>query len=178
MPPHHLPLFHPSINPPPQTPPNQNGTIAGWISNCLLLALLSLHSTLGPTPLSQQLSCPSCTEHQIIPIRNTQTSPPLKHITKWLQGVKNKTNHFAVIDKQTGQLMNYSQLIRHPAYHSDWTLSSTNEFRRLANRVGCKIKGANTVKFLKKSAIPVYLHNTTRKERTRPHALHSWGQLH
>jgi hypothetical protein len=61
----------------------------------------------------------------------------------------------AVMDKTTGKLLNYRQLIRHPAYHADWTLSSANEFGRLANGVGGRIKNpTNTIKFIPKSAIP------------------------
>jgi hypothetical protein len=60
----------------------------------------------------------------------------------------------AVMDKATGKLLNYRQLLRHPEYSADWQLSSANEFGRLANGVGGRVKGTNTIKFIKKSAIP------------------------
>ena len=44
--------------------------------------------------------------------------------------------------------------MRHPKYSADWQLSSANEFGRLANGVGGRVKGTNTIKFIKKSDIP------------------------
>ena len=54
-----------------------------------------------------------------------------------------------VIDKATGKMLNYRQLMRHPTYKKDWQLSSANEFGRLANGVGGRIKGTNTIKFIR-----------------------------
>ena len=44
--------------------------------------------------------------------------------------------------------------MRHPAYNADWTLSSANEFGRLANGVGGRVHGTNTITFIPKSAVP------------------------
>jgi len=60
----------------------------------------------------------------------------------------------AVMDKATGKMLNYRQLLRHPEYSADWQLSSANEFGRLANGVGGRVKGTNTIRFIKKSDIP------------------------
>jgi hypothetical protein len=60
----------------------------------------------------------------------------------------------AVMDKATGNMLNYCQLLRHPKYSADWQLSSANEFGRLTNGVGGRVKGTNTIKFIKKSKIP------------------------
>jgi hypothetical protein len=60
----------------------------------------------------------------------------------------------AVMDHDTGKLLNYRALLRHPAYHDDWTKSSANEFGRLANGVGGRIKGTNTIRFIQKRDIP------------------------
>jgi hypothetical protein len=60
----------------------------------------------------------------------------------------------AVIDKDTGRLLNYGQLLRHPDYQETWTKSSANEFGRLANGVGGRVKGTNTIKFIRKKDIP------------------------
>ena len=46
-------------------------------------------------------------------------------------------------------MLNYRQLMRHPTYKKDWQLSSANEFGRLANGVGGRIKGTNTIKFIR-----------------------------
>ena len=58
------------------------------------------------------------------------------------------------MDKTTGKMLNYRQLIRHPDYHADWTRSSANEFGRLANGVGGRIKGTNTIRFIPKAKVP------------------------
>jgi hypothetical protein len=60
----------------------------------------------------------------------------------------------AVLDKSTGKLLNYRQLLRHPVYQGDWTISSANEFGRLAQGVGGRIKGTDTIRFIRKSDIP------------------------
>jgi hypothetical protein len=60
----------------------------------------------------------------------------------------------AVMDKTTGKILNYRQLLRHPNYHADWTKSSANKFGRLANCVGGWVKGTNTILFVCKQDIP------------------------
>ena len=61
----------------------------------------------------------------------------------------------AVMDKQSGKMLNYRQLMRHPDYRKPWSLSSANEFGRLANGVGGRIKNpTNTIKFICKDKVP------------------------
>jgi hypothetical protein len=85
-----------------------------------------------------------------------QPTPAPPNLRQRLQRVQNEVHRaLAVMDKATGKLLNCRQLLRHPAYHADWTLSSANEFGRLANGVGGRIKNpTNTIKFIPKSAIP------------------------
>ena len=59
------------------------------------------------------------------------------------------------MDKQSGKMLNYRQLMRHPDYREQWSLSSANEFGRLANGVGGRIKHpTNTIKFISKNEVP------------------------
>ena len=61
----------------------------------------------------------------------------------------------AVMDAETGKLLNYKQLIRNPKYKKKWSISSANEFGRLANGVGGRTKNpTNTIKFIRKDDIP------------------------
>ena len=60
----------------------------------------------------------------------------------------------AVMDAETGKLLNYKQLTRDPKYKKRWSVSSANEFGQLANGVGVRIKGTNTIKFIQKRDIP------------------------
>ena len=60
----------------------------------------------------------------------------------------------AVMDKNTGQLFNYRQLIRNPRYKKEWKISASNKFGQLAQGVGGRIKGTNTIKFIFKHEVP------------------------
>jgi hypothetical protein len=60
----------------------------------------------------------------------------------------------AVMDAESGKLLNYKQLMRHPKYKGKWEISSANEFGRLANGVGGRIKGTNTITFIRMQDVP------------------------
>ncbi len=60
----------------------------------------------------------------------------------------------AVLDEETGQLLNYRQLLQHPRHREVWTTSSANEFGQLAQGVGTRIKGTNTIHFIPKTSVP------------------------
>ena len=76
-----------------------------------------------------------------------QPTPPT--LSKRITRVENEVQcALAGMDKATGKLLNYRQLLRHPAYNADWTISSANEFGRLASGIGGCIKGTNTIKLV------------------------------
>ena len=59
------------------------------------------------------------------------------------------------MDKDSGKMLNYRQLMRHPDYKKQWSLSSANEFGRLANGIGGRTKNpTNTIKFIRKEDVP------------------------
>ena len=60
----------------------------------------------------------------------------------------------AVMDKSSGKMLNYRQLMRHPDYKQPWSKSSANEFGRLAQGVGNRIEGSDTIRFIPLSKIP------------------------
>ena len=60
----------------------------------------------------------------------------------------------AVMDRHTGQLLNYQQLIRNQKYKKEWKISAANKFGQLAQGVGGRIKGTNKIKFIFKHEIP------------------------
>ena len=68
----------------------------------------------------------------------------------------------AVMDAETGKLLNYKQSMRDPNHKKRWSVSSANEFGRLANGVGDRIKGTNTIKFIREREVP----NDRRKDVT------------
>jgi hypothetical protein len=60
----------------------------------------------------------------------------------------------AVLDKETGEMLEYRQLLRSPKYNAPWSLSAANEFGRLAQGVGGRVNGTNTIFFISHSEVP------------------------
>ena len=61
----------------------------------------------------------------------------------------------AVMDTDTGKLLNYRQLMQNTKYRKTWSLSSANEFGRLANGIGGRIKNpTNTIEFIFQHEVP------------------------
>jgi hypothetical protein len=61
----------------------------------------------------------------------------------------------AVMDADTGKLLNYRQLMRSTKYREAWSLSSANEFGRLANGIGGRIKNpTNTFDLIFQHEVP------------------------
>ena len=61
----------------------------------------------------------------------------------------------AVMDADTGKMLNYRQLLQSAKHKEVWSKSSANEFGRLANGVGGRIKHpTNTIKFVRRGDIP------------------------
>ena len=60
----------------------------------------------------------------------------------------------AVMDAETGKVLNYRQLMQSSKHKETWSKSPANEFGRLANGVGGHIKGTNTINFIRKRDIP------------------------
>ena len=60
----------------------------------------------------------------------------------------------AVMDTETGKLLNYKQLLKHPKYKGKWKISSADELSRLTQGVGRKVKGTNTITFIRMKDVP------------------------
>jgi hypothetical protein len=59
------------------------------------------------------------------------------------------------MDKNTGKLLNYRQLMNSPKYKKAWSLSAANKFGRLANSIGGRIKNpTNTIEFISQHKVP------------------------
>jgi hypothetical protein len=54
----------------------------------------------------------------------------------------------------TGECLNYRQLIRYPKYQKIWNTLAANEFGRLAQGVGGRVKATNTIFFIPKDKVP------------------------
>ena len=51
-------------------------------------------------------------------------------------------------------MLEYRQLLRHPKLQEIWNREGANQFGRLAQGVGGRIEGTNTIHFIKKQEIP------------------------
>ena len=60
----------------------------------------------------------------------------------------------AIIDPKTGASLEYRHLIKDDTTKVIWNKSFSNELGRLANGVGNRVKGTNTIKFIPKSEVP------------------------
>ena len=60
----------------------------------------------------------------------------------------------SVLDFDTGKLLEYRQLLRDPKQKEIWTKAGANEFGRIAQGVGGRIDGTNTIFFVHKHEIP------------------------
>ena len=78
-----------------------------------------------------------------------------RRLAKRIAKIKNEVHEaMAVLNRDTGKLLKYRQLIRDPRYKQEWSKSAANEFGRLAQGVGDRIKGTNTMKFIHKQDVP------------------------
>jgi hypothetical protein len=70
----------------------------------------------------------------------------------------------AVMDADTGKLLNYRQLMRSTKYKKAWSLSLANKFGRLANGISGRIMNpTNTIEF-------IYQHEVPKEQKQRHHA--------
>ena len=95
----------------------------------------------------------------------------LRKVHKKIAKLENDVHQaLAVMDKETGKMLNYRNLIRLPKYKEIWSRSSANEFGRLANGVGGRIKNpTNTIKFIMEHEVP--------KQRKMSHMDNSFAQF-
>ncbi len=80
----------------------------------------------------------------------------LMRLTHRITRLENEVHQaMAVMDKDTGKLLNYRQLIYSLQYKKAWSLSAANKFGQLANGVGGRIKNpTNTIKFISQHEVP------------------------
>ena len=112
-------------------------------------------NTRAKTAAQAKLTAPPALNTRARTSKLRQPTPATSTLRQRISRVENEVHRaLAVMDKATGKMLNYRQLLRHPNYNADWTLSSANEFGRLANGVGGRVKGTNTITFIPKTSIP------------------------
>jgi len=79
----------------------------------------------------------------------------LRRLANSVTQLENEVHDAMVMDAKTGKMLNYRQLLRNPFYSKPWSLSSANEFGRLANGIGGRIKNpTNTIRFIRRDEVP------------------------
>ena len=79
----------------------------------------------------------------------------MQRLSKRIEQMENEVHEaLAVMDAETGKVLNYWQLMQSLKHNETWSKLSSNEFGRLANGVGGRIKGTNTIKFICKRDVP------------------------
>ena len=87
--------------------------------------------------------------------RRRQDRTNVRRLTRRISRLENEVHQaMAVMDADSGKMLNYRQLMRNPKYKKEWSISSANEFGRLADGVGGRIKGTNTIKFIHRHDVP------------------------
>ena len=79
----------------------------------------------------------------------------LRRLTRRITKTESEVHQaMAVMDAESGKLLNYKQLMRHPKYKGKWQILSAKKIERLANGVGGRIKGTNTINFIRMQDVP------------------------
>jgi len=60
----------------------------------------------------------------------------------------------AVLNEETGKLIEYRHLLANPKYHATWSKVYRKEISRLAQGIPGEVEGTNTISFIDKSHIP------------------------
>jgi hypothetical protein len=67
---------------------------------------------------------------------------------------REKESANSVLDQETGNLLEYRQLLTHPRFKEIWNKSAADEFGRLAQGIGGRVKGTDTIQFIHKHDVP------------------------
>jgi alpha-amylase/alpha-mannosidase (GH57 family) len=98
-----------------------------------------------------------------VPPHRSSRRPQANVVTAFREGdyqkafkrLEKQVHHaLAVLDEETGKQLTYRQLLQHPKYKKEWSRSAEDEFGRLAQGVGNRIKGTDTIHFIHEHEIP------------------------
>ena len=147
---------------PPQHRPRTRSQTKALANTALCAPLVQRIHQSEPPPRHDKSNEDDMQQNHLEPIQHTE----LPHIEPIIKDLRPKfpTKHEgmvedpfplireanAVTDPGTGQQLEYRQLINHPnqELRCTWQRSSANEFGRLAQGVGGRINGTDTIKFL------------------------------
>jgi hypothetical protein len=113
--------------------------------------IVESQTTSQPTPIPKQPTIIASPESIVDRVKNRRIQAPslitAADITSIAERVAQRRRQSAssVLDKDTGKLLEYRQLLRDPKHKEIWTKAGANEFSRLAQEEGGRIDGTNTI---------------------------------
>jgi hypothetical protein len=109
-----------------------------------------------PAPVKSNATSEQSIAERVRARRRGTNSAPMENTESIAERVKRRRQEVAapVLDHDTGQLLEYRALLRHPKFKEDWNLSAANEFDRLAQGKTGRVKATNTITFISKNDIP------------------------
>ena len=116
-------------------------------------------NSVRPPTTTPPLTHTICTNYKTHASDALDFIPPFQHThhtskgSQFLSDLANPEFACAVIDAH-GKKLNYRQLITNSDTAETWLHSSANEFGRLAQGVGDRIKGTDTIHFITKPQVP------------------------
>jgi hypothetical protein len=127
----------------------QVATVAAWVAPPALSTCSHTHQSNIP-PLSR---CPGFAAAMM---GQQQHQRGMVQLTQRITRLVNKVHQaLAVMDADTGKLLNYRQLMRSTKYKKAWSLSLANKFGWLANGIGSRKKNTtNTIEFIYQHEVP------------------------
>eukprot|EP00804_Cyclotella_cryptica_P025147 CCRYP_013003-RA/>CCRYP_013003-RA protein AED:0.27 eAED:0.23 QI:0/0/0/1/1/1/3/0/671 len=89
-------------------------------------------------------------------VKTRRRQPEPEEPSSIAQRVAMRRREFAapVLDVETEKLLEYRALLKHPRFKEAWSISAANEFGCLAQGVGGRVKGTDTIRFISKSEVP------------------------
>ena len=79
----------------------------------------------------------------------------MRRLLKRIEQMENEVQKaLEIMNAESGKVLNYRQLMQSKKHKETWSISSANEFGRLANGVGGRVKGTNTIKFIHRCDVP------------------------
>ena len=85
--------------------------------------------------------------------RTDDTTPSKNSIADRVKAQRCDEIH-TVVDMDTGELLEYCNLLHHPKFKEVWNISAANELGGLAQGIKGHITPTNTIQFIQKSKIP------------------------
>eukprot|EP00804_Cyclotella_cryptica_P002310 CCRYP_004049-RA/>CCRYP_004049-RA protein AED:0.34 eAED:0.37 QI:0/-1/0/1/-1/1/1/0/498 len=144
---------------PPRTLESPIGLVVAWPQEQIVQQ--DAKST-KPRPILQPsryvAESSECIASRVKARREAQSIPTKSIAERVAQRRRAREALHSVLDQETGNLLEYHQLLKHPRFKDVWNRSAADEFGCLAQGIGGRIKGTDTIRFIHKHQVPADRH--------------------